>query len=61
MKGDVDGAFYLEPQDIVYVPRTTIVDVNDWVEQHINRIVPQFGLTIYRTSNNSRYGLDTSR
>ena len=61
MKGDVDGAFYLEPQDIVYVPRTTIVDVNDWVEQHINRIVPQFGLTVYRTSNNSRYGLDTSR
>jgi len=61
MNGNVGKPYYLEPQDMVYVPRTSIVNVNDWVDQHINRIVPQFGLTIYQTSGNSRFGLDTSR
>jgi polysaccharide biosynthesis/export protein len=32
--------FYLQPQDIVYVPRTTIANVNLWVEQHIYRLLP---------------------
>lgn len=49
-------AFYLYPNDIVYVPATTIVGVNRWVEQYINRMLPRLGIgygsngdmTIYR-------------
>ena len=60
MKGSV--ITYLEPQDIVYVPRTTIVNVNQWIDQHINKIVPQFGFTYTRTASDGRstVGLDTS-
>lgn len=31
----------LEPYDIVYVPKTVITRVNEFVEQYINRIVPR--------------------
>ena len=37
--------YYLGPNDIVYVPRTRIVKINDWVRQHINQIVPDTGIT----------------
>ncbi len=37
--------YYLGPNDIVYVPRTRIVKVNEWVRQHINQVVPDTGLT----------------
>ncbi len=32
--------FYLQPRDIVFVPRTTIVNVDVWVDQHIRRLIP---------------------
>jgi protein involved in polysaccharide export with SLBB domain len=61
LKGDAPQApFYLHAQDIVYVPRTTIVNVNQWVNQHINKVVPQFGFTYFRTMGDSTVGLDTS-
>lgn len=37
--------FLLEPGDIVYVPRTTIVQVNQWIDQYINKIIPRTGIT----------------
>lgn len=61
LKGDAPPApFYLHPQDIVYVPRTTIVNVGQWVDQHITRIIPQPGFTFFHTSGNNSIGLDTS-
>lgn len=39
--------FYLEPFDIVFVPRTRIDRANQWVDQYINRMIPDnvnFGL-----------------
>lgn len=36
--------YYLGPNDIVYVPRTRIVKVNEWVSQHINQVVPDTGI-----------------
>ncbi len=39
--------FYLEPFDIVFVPRTRIDRANQWVDQYIDRMVPDnvnFGL-----------------
>lgn len=40
--------FYLAPQDIVYVPRTRIEKVNQWVDSYINRLLPA-GLTYSQT------------
>lgn len=36
--------FYLEQFDIVYVPRTRIANANQWVDQHINNMIPKVGL-----------------
>ena len=38
-------SFYLEPQDIVYVPRTKISQVNLWIDQYINQMIPRVGFT----------------
>ncbi len=54
MEGAIDGEqyqpIYLEPKDIVYVPRTTIVEVGQWVNQHIYELLPigrlGFGYTL---------------
>jgi polysaccharide export outer membrane protein len=35
--------FFLEPQDIVYVPRTKISQVGLWIDQYINQIIPRVG------------------
>ena len=54
--------FYLHPQDIVFVQRTGIVKTTEWISQHINQMVPQFGFTyFYNTgTKNSTIGVDTS-
>jgi protein involved in polysaccharide export with SLBB domain len=33
--------YYLEPYDVVYVPRTAIDRVDQWVDQYVNKIVPR--------------------
>lgn len=38
--GEEKPPFQLEPFDIVYVPRTTIDKVDQWVEQHLELIIP---------------------
>ena len=43
-KGDEEPTFYLKPFDIVYVPRTLITRVNQWVDQYINRNIPILGV-----------------
>jgi protein involved in polysaccharide export with SLBB domain len=45
LQGKATQPFYLEPLDIVYVPRTTISAVNLWIDQHINQLVPKIGFT----------------
>jgi len=47
LQGHPYQPFYLQPQDIVYVPRTKIVDANQWLEQHISNMIPQVGLPIF--------------
>jgi hypothetical protein len=40
-----DGAkeqLYLAPNDIVFVPRSSIADANLWVRQHIVDLIPIF-------------------
>jgi polysaccharide export outer membrane protein len=45
LEGKATQPFYLEPLDIVYVPRTTISAVNLWIDQHINQLIPKIGFT----------------
>ena len=37
--------FFLEPQDIVYVPRNKISQVGLWIDLYINQVMPRVGLT----------------
>lgn len=52
--------FFLAAQDIVYVPRTRIVELNQWVEQNISKMIPKTGATLEATKNTGnmsiRYG-----
>lgn len=56
LQGKDGYPFYLQPYDIVYVPRTGIAKANQAVEQYINRMLPRLGIgygtdgevTIYR-------------
>jgi polysaccharide export outer membrane protein len=50
--------FYLEPQDIVYVPQTEIAKAGQWVDQHINKLVPLTGFTFSRTIGRNTIGVD---
>ena len=54
LAGNSAAAFILEPRDIVFVPQTTIVKINQWVDSHINKIVPSIGLDISHTSNSGK-------
>jgi protein involved in polysaccharide export with SLBB domain len=33
--------FYLESRDIIYVPRTKIAELNQWIDQYISKMLPQ--------------------
>lgn len=41
LEGFATDPFFLHPRDIVYVPRTRIAEVNQWIEQHINKLIPR--------------------
>ena len=58
--GDGTEPFYLEPQDIVYVPQTEIAKVGQWVDQHINQLIPRTGFFYSRSIGKSTIGIDTS-
>lgn len=48
LKGKETEAFFLQPRDVVYVPPTAITKADDWIDQYINKMVPQArGLFIY--------------
>jgi len=32
--------YYLQPRDIVYVPRTTITDIDQWISQYLYKVLP---------------------
>jgi protein involved in polysaccharide export with SLBB domain len=58
---DLGQDIVLKPYDIVHVPKKTIADVNLWVDQYINRLVPQFGFTYSAPVGSGRMGIDTSK
>jgi len=48
LEEEIDGkagkVFWLQPGDIVWVPRTVITKIDDYVDQYINKLVPKTGL-----------------
>ncbi|HEY0009396.1 MAG TPA: polysaccharide biosynthesis/export family protein [Tepidisphaeraceae bacterium] len=43
IEGGYANDFVLQPQDIVFVPRTTITNVDNFVDQYISKLIPQTG------------------
>ena len=58
LKGGQIDSFYLEPQDVVYVPQTPITEIGQWIDQHINAIIPKTGFVVLSTSGNTTVGYD---
>jgi protein involved in polysaccharide export with SLBB domain len=60
LKGEMSDPFYLQPQDIIYVPRTAITDVNQFIDQYINQVIPRTGFFYSAPVGNGTMGIDTS-
>lgn len=60
LQGRETQPFFLEPKDIVYVPQTEIAKVNQWIDQHINKIIPQTGFVLTQRHGDTTIGVDTS-
>lgn len=60
LDGEQTQPFFLEPKDIVYIPRTEIAKVNQWIDQYINKIIPQTGFFVTQRHGNTTIGIDTS-
>lgn len=60
LDGKESRPFFLEAKDIVYVPRTEIAKVNQWIDQYINKIIPQTGFIFSHRRGNTTVGIDTS-
>jgi protein involved in polysaccharide export with SLBB domain len=60
--GGTTPNFMLAPQDIIFVPRAPIINVNNFLELYVKNVIPQTGF-IYtqRVGNDGTIGLDTSR
>lgn len=50
MQGGEHEPFYLQPQDVVFVPRTPITNVDNWIDQHISKIIPQTGFILFNAN-----------
>jgi len=61
LMGDKAQPFYLEPKDVVYVPQTTIAKVNQWIDQHINKIIPDTGFHFSKTMGDTTIGMGSYR
>jgi protein involved in polysaccharide export with SLBB domain len=46
-KGAMTQPFMLQPTDIVIVPRTTVVEINQWMRQYITNNIPGGGTVFY--------------
>jgi len=60
LAGNETNPFFLEPKDIVYVSRTEIAEVGQWIDQHINQLVPRTGFIYMTPVGSSTIGVNTS-
>lgn len=61
LAGEEVQPFYLQPKDIAYVPQTTIAKVDQWIDQHINKIIPDTGFHISVIRGNTIIGIGSYR
>ncbi len=61
LAGQTDERLLLHPRDIVFVPKTTIANVNQWIDQHINRIIPQLSVSGAYPQGSGTLGFDLTR
>lgn len=57
-----DRYFYLRPYDVVYVPKSTIANINLFVDQYINKIIPSnlsTGFSFIYSLNNPPQRIET--
>ena len=40
IEGSPTNCFFLQPKDIVHVPRSDIAKIDQWIEQHISKLIP---------------------
>jgi len=59
--GNETTPFYLQPKDIVHVPRTRIAKLNQWIDRHINKIIPETGFFLSKTSGDATVGAGSHR
>ena len=59
MSGRTAKSFMLQPEDIVYVPRTRIVDLDQFVAQYINGLVPD-GILYTHSVGHETFGVQNS-
>jgi protein involved in polysaccharide export with SLBB domain len=57
LKGKHDKSFMLQPDDIVYVPRAQIVDVDQFIAQYIGDIIPDGFVYSHKLSNGDIIGV----
>jgi protein involved in polysaccharide export with SLBB domain len=63
LKGKEGASFLLQPRDVVYVPPTFITKADDWVDQYVNKMVPQSrGVFLYPIGPGGagQVGIDTT-
>ncbi len=53
LAGSKTKPFYLQPRDIVHVPRTRIAKLNLWIDKNIDKIIGNAGLFVSRTSKDT--------
>jgi len=61
LEGKPDSEFELEPLDVVYVPRTKIVRISQWIDQHVNQMIPILGLEYSHPWRGGTILIDTTR
>ncbi len=57
LNGKHDKSFMLQPNDIVYVPRAAIVNIDQFVSQYIGDIIPDGFVYTHKLSNGDTIGV----
>ena len=57
---DMTQDIYLRPSDIIYVPKTSISNVDLWIDQYLNRVIPKIGFFFSIPAGEATVGFDTS-
>ncbi len=55
MQGEREDPFFLQPYDMVYVPRTPIRKANQFISQYINQMVPRLGFFTLDADGNAQF------